>query len=354
MVSLKPTFKTLLLCLLITTSGCSKFGYLIDQGTGQAKILFGGEDNEDVLKDPKVGEKVKKKIRKIAEYKSYFYKYWDKKATDIYEETYFLKNKAVTYLVIASPHNTIKPKKECFPIMGCFPYIGFFDEKDAIDHAKELEREEWVTYTRPVYAYSTLGYFDDNILSSFFYYNDLDLAELIFHELFHTIFFVKDDIELNENMANYFGKQMSYLYFQRSGDEIKKLKRREKSITEVKKVVVKQVNDLNKLFKEKKPKTKTESKKIFDNFMEKTFSPAVNLACKRFEVKKCMFHSKKWNNASLAAFLTYENKIERFEKLKVKLGLNLKEFFYYIEKKYSEFEEIDDEKTTFDQFLFKN
>lgn len=239
MVSLKPTFKTLLLCLLITTSGCSKFGYLIDQGTGQAKILFGGEDNEDVLKDPKVSEKVKKKIRKIAEYKSYFYKYWDKKATDIYEETYFLKNKAVTYLVIASLHNIIKPKKECFLIMGCFPYIGFFDEKDAIDYVKELEREEWVMYICLVYAYSILGYFDDNILSSFFYYNDLDLAELIFHELFHIIFFVKDDIELNENMANYFGKQMSYLYFQCSGDEIKKLKRREKSISEVKKVVVK-------------------------------------------------------------------------------------------------------------------
>src|SRR5690606_28211743 len=51
------------------------------------------------------------------------------------------------------------------------------------------------------------------ILSSFFYYDDLDLAELIFHELFHTIFFIKDDVDLNENLANYFGKELVRLYF---------------------------------------------------------------------------------------------------------------------------------------------
>tara|TARA_R110002072_G_scaffold64203_1_gene159046 strand:+ start:19550 stop:20530 length:981 start_codon:yes stop_codon:yes gene_type:complete len=326
----------------------------MNQSSGQAKILFGGIDNKEVLEDPKVDPKIKKKIRNIAKHKKYFYEYWKKPATDIYEETYFLKNKAVTYLVIASPFNEIKPKKECFLFMGCFPYLGFFDESDAKEHAQDLVKEDWVTYIRPVYAYSTLGYFDDNILSSFFYYNDIDLAELVFHELFHTIFFVKDDIELNENMANYFGKQMSYEYFEKKDKEIEEAKDLDKRRGQVKKVIVEQVKALNKLYKSNNSLDKSKSEELFENYMQETFLPAVNLACKRFKVNNCNFVSKKWNNASLAAFLTYQNKIENFEKLKVKLGLNLRDFFLYIESKYKEFKKNRPKKKTFDQFLFEN
>ena len=64
-----------------------------------------------------------------------------------------------------------------------------------------------------MHAYSTLGYFNDHILSSFFYYNEHQLAEMIFHELFHTIFFVKNEVDLNENLAQYFAQQLTMEFF---------------------------------------------------------------------------------------------------------------------------------------------
>ena len=50
-------------------------------------------------------------------------------------------------------------------------------------------------------AYSTLGYFDDPVLSTFIRYREAELARLIFHELAHQVVYVKDDTAFNESFA---------------------------------------------------------------------------------------------------------------------------------------------------------
>jgi len=50
-------------------------------------------------------------------------------------------------------------------------------------------------------AYSTLGYFDDPVLSTFIAYREPDLARLVFHELAHQVVYVKDDTAFNESFA---------------------------------------------------------------------------------------------------------------------------------------------------------
>ena len=50
-------------------------------------------------------------------------------------------------------------------------------------------------------AYSTLGYFDDPILSTFVRWPETELARLLFHELAHQIVYVKDDSVFNESFA---------------------------------------------------------------------------------------------------------------------------------------------------------
>src|SRR5690606_2478177 len=131
-----------------------------------------------------------------------FYHYFDAKPTSIYSKTTMLENPAVSYLVIATPHTSLEPHQFKFPFVGSFPYIGFFNKDSAQKFARELEEDEnLVTWVRPVYAYSTLVYFEDRILSSFFHYEDVELAELIFHELVHSCFFIMDEVDLNEHMA---------------------------------------------------------------------------------------------------------------------------------------------------------
>ncbi len=210
--------KTILIISLLLTSSCAKMSYIVNQGIGQASLEWNGRDNEEVLADKSVSKAHKEKIKKIGKYKKFFYEYFDRSPTGIYDETTFLEGPAVTYLVIASKKKEIKALEHEFPIVGTFPYLGFFDRKKALKFQKKLKKDGYETYVRPVYAYSTLDQwlFDDNILSSFFDYQEIELAELIFHELFHTIFFVKSEVSVNENLAQYFSRELVFEYFKYS------------------------------------------------------------------------------------------------------------------------------------------
>ncbi len=311
-----------------------------------------GRKNQLVLEDKLVAERIKNKIRFIETYKAYFYNYWKRTPTQIYSETTILDRDAVTYLVIASAFNEIKPKKECFPFMGCFPYLGFFSEKDAAEHANILQAQNWVTYVRPVYAYSTLGYFEDNILSSFFKYNDEDLAEMIFHELFHTIFFIKGEVDFNEALATYFSKEMVLDYFK---VDVKSREVRFEKAQKLKKLnekIVELTKRLNKSYKKKSFEKKEAASVFFDSFMKGQFYPELESKCRELEVSYCYPLKRKWNNASLAAFLTYEKKNISFEKLRNTLSLNLIDFYKYIENEYEKYQKQKG-KVSFSDQLFK-
>lgn len=330
-------FPLSILLLLLLTS-CAKVNYLYHQSFGQMKVFTKSKSNKKLLESVRTPEEIKDKIRYIEELKSYFYKYWNEKTTPTYSRTTVLDQKAVTYLVITSPFKEIKADKECFPFMGCFPYLGFFNLNHAKEYAKEKEELGKYSYIRPVYAYSTLGYFDDPILSSFFIYDEFDLAELIFHELFHTIFFIKNQVELNENLANYFGKEMAIEYFKLKGKNHHVGIEKEEKSKELRKLIVVLTNKYKKLLKQKAPQSRADSDKLLDNFLKTEFFPRVESKCESLKVKKCFALKRKWNNASLAAYLTYENKADRIGKKRVANGQTLKEFFAYIRKTTENFE----------------
>lgn len=321
-------------------SSCAKVGYLWDQGWGQMNLLRKGRPNSEVLADKSISEEARKKIKLIETYKSYFYDYWKMKPTGIYSETTFLEGEAVTYLVIASPYNLIKAKDHCFPFMGCFPYLGFFSEKKAEDYAAGLResKDSWQTYVRPVYAYSTLGYFEDRILSSFFHYSDEELADLIFHELFHTLFFIKDEVDLNEALASYFARQMALEYFSVTDKEkeVRSAKKHRQDL--INRYFVSLVNKLNEKYKEKSFKEPNQAITFRDAYFKNDLIPKMEEICREQGVKNCYWAKKPWNNASLAAFLTYEDRGDEIEKHHKKLGVSLKDFFSSLKNSYAKYE----------------
>ena len=317
---------------------CGNVSYLIQQGIGQLNLQRSGRPNEKVLKDPNVPQAAKEKIQKIQKYKRFFYNYFDRKPEKIYEKTVFLKTKAVTHLVVSSKYDEIKPIKHCFLIKGCFPYLGFFKEKKAIQCQQKLEKKGNYTFRRPVYAYSTLGHFTDHILSSFFHYDEKKLAELIFHELFHTIFFVKDEVDLNENLAQYFGLQLAIEFFKdKSKDWIEDKKRSQAK----QKVMRRKIVELTRLYrlqlKDDPPSSREESDRRLSTFMKNTFVPAIRSICQKQKRPTCYVAEKKWNNASLSAYLTYEDKLEIIENHHRSQGSSLRDYFKYIEEKYKSY-----------------
>lgn len=349
--------RCVLLVALALSSSCAQVGYLYEQGIGQFSLLARAEDNKKILEAQELNQDQKTKIKNIESLKTYFYQYWQKTESKIYSKTTMLNQEAVSYLVITSPYNEIKATETCFAVMGCFPYLGFFSEKSAYSFAEKKEKENLVTWVRPVYAYSTLGYFTDTILSSFFYYDEYELAELIFHELFHTIFFVKNQVDLNENLATYFSENMLQEYFESIGKA--DYYRSEQGRYSQRKILM---NDLMDLITRLEARYKEASldftskegaQKILDEFMEDTFRPTIANRCNELNIaiEDCDMLKKPWNNAKFSAYLTYEKNARDFAILQKKLGLTLKDYYTWIVARYDEFRRQSKEEN-FENFLF--
>lgn len=107
----------------------------------------------------------------------------------------------VVWNVFATPELSLKPRESCFPIAGCVAYRGYFAEEAAREEAARFKADGDDVYVGGVPAYSTLGYFDDPVLSTYIRYRETELARLIFHELAHQIVYVKDDTSFNESFA---------------------------------------------------------------------------------------------------------------------------------------------------------
>jgi predicted aminopeptidase len=112
-----------------------------------------------------------------------------------------LARRYVLWNVFATPELSLEPRQWCFPIAGCVSYRGYFDENAARAEASALAATRDDVYVGGVPAYSTLGYFNDPMLSTVIRYPDTEVARLIFHELAHQVAYAKDDTVFNESFA---------------------------------------------------------------------------------------------------------------------------------------------------------
>jgi predicted aminopeptidase len=321
---------------------CSKISYLVKQGHGQLKLQWGGDQNAKLLKSPHISPEIKNKIILIEKYKDFFYNYFEKKKTGIYSKTNFLGRDAVSYLLIASPAHEIKPKEFTFPFVGAFPYIGFFQESDAKEWGRELERDGHEVYIRPVKAYSTLGHLEDHILSTFFDYDELSLAELIFHELFHTIFFLSGDVDFNENLAHYFARELLKEYFAHDIAQVQKyydLRSRQEKLDNL---VVDYALQLNELYLAAANSESSDYLQIRKHFLANTFNPAIQKNCTDLKLDPCYPLKESWNNAQFAAWMSYHQYQENIEEMYLKLkAKNLKHFYALLIEKHKIYEKIN-------------
>ena len=108
--------------------------------------------------------------------------------------------------VVAAEELALAAVPRCYPLVGCVIYRGFFAKRAAEREAARLAVEHDV-HLYPVVAYSTLGWFDDPLLSSFIHLAEADLAELLFHELAHGVIYLRDDSTFNESFASFVGAE---------------------------------------------------------------------------------------------------------------------------------------------------
>ena len=206
-----------------------------------------------------------------------------------------------------------------------------------------MENENFVTYMRPVYAYTTLNRlpFYDNILSSFFYYKDQRLAELIFHELIHTIFFVKNEVEFNESFAEYLARHLTYEYFSYSPKEKKSWEDKFNKDVRIMQLIASQTQKLNQYYSARQKDESPQS--ILEDFLAKEFFPGFKSLCNKLKIEKCWPLEQNWNNAKFAAFMTYSQEQDLIAKIHKKNNLSLKQLLSHTEKRYHEYKKSNRE-----------
>ena len=181
--------------------GCAQLGYYMQAAHGQFTLLADAKPIEDWLADPTVGDKLKVKLAKVKEIRRFAARELGLPDNNSYKTYTDLKRPFVLWNVVATPELSLRPRQWCFPVAGCVNYRGYYSKNEAQDYATELRQEHYDVQVSGVPAYSTLGWFNDPVLSSFINYSDGELARLIFHELAHQVVYAQGDSQFNESFA---------------------------------------------------------------------------------------------------------------------------------------------------------
>ena len=186
--------------------------YGIQQGLGQLEMVRNAVPIDDLLKDPEYPDSLKQKLLIINGIKRFAIDSLGLKNSPNYNAVYDLKGRATAYVVQAAEKYRVKKYVWKFPIVGRLPYKGFFDENDAKKEAESLKKQGLDVRIVNPGGWSTMGWFKDPILSNMLRKDEANLAELIIHELTHSTIFVKNNSELNENIADYVGENGAKFY----------------------------------------------------------------------------------------------------------------------------------------------
>ena len=186
--------------LALALAGCGMADYYWQGATGQLDLVARAKplaEAIDATDDARLKERLER-ARAIRAFASAGLALPDNASYTRYAD---LGRPFAVWNVFASPELSLSAHEWCFPVAGCVNYRGYFREDEARGEASRLAAQGYDVHVGGVPAYSTLGWFDDPLLSSFIRYPDLELARLIFHELAHQVAYAKDDSTFNESFA---------------------------------------------------------------------------------------------------------------------------------------------------------
>ena len=304
-------------------SGCETLSYYAQAVGGQMSLLARARPAVELIADPATPQLLREQLRRAGEIRDYAVRELKLPDNASYRSYADLARPYAVWNVVATAEFSLEPVQSCFPVAGCVSYRGFFAQEDAARHAATLRAAGHDVYVYGVPAYSTLGRFDDPLLSTFIRFADADLARLIFHELAHQVVYVTDDSTFNESFAVAVEKESLRRWVTAKGRETDLSGHA--SAQEKNRIFVSEIEQararLGALYRQRiAPEVMRERKRVVLEALKVTLAGDARLK------------DQAPNNAFLASFSTYTQLVSIFEHLLAEEGGDLEKFYIRIKK----------------------
>ncbi|MEH6583345.1 MAG: aminopeptidase [Halioglobus sp.] len=208
----------LMACLLLTLGACESLQFYSQAAAGQLSLMSNRESIKALIEDPDTSASLREKLELVLELRRFAQDELQLPVEGQYSHYVDLERDAVVWNVFVAPELSLEAKSWCYPIAGCAAYRGYFHEDSAREYAAEFAAQGFDTYVGGVAAYSTLGWLDDPVLSTFIHRQEAQLADLVFHELAHQVLYLPGDTRFNESFATAVAQEGVRRWMESRGD----------------------------------------------------------------------------------------------------------------------------------------
>jgi predicted aminopeptidase len=197
---------TLAIATATLLGGCD-IGYLTRAAYEEGRLLWRRKPISDVLTRPELAADMRAKLETVLAVRKFAADRLGLNVGGAYKTVSQVDSGAIVWIEMAAPRTSLTPYTWWFPIVGAVPYRGYFSHDDANAAAAELEARGFDTHVRAAVAFSSLGFFNDPLLSNLLKLNRIELAGVIIHELFHRTYFLAGNVMFDESAATYVGSR---------------------------------------------------------------------------------------------------------------------------------------------------
>ncbi|MGH7933470.1 MAG: aminopeptidase [Candidatus Binataceae bacterium] len=199
-----------LICAGLT--GCDA-RYIARAAYEESRLLWQRKPISQVLARPDLPAETRAKLKTVLTVRKFAADRLGENVGGAYSTVTPVDAGAIVWVVMAAKRDQLVPYTWWFPIVGSVPYRGYFDKSEAEAEAQRLETQGNDTYVRPAVAFSSLGFFNDPLLSNLLALDRVELAGVIIHELFHRTFFLASDAMFDESAATWVGARGALQFF---------------------------------------------------------------------------------------------------------------------------------------------
>ena len=324
--------------LTLGSTSCASTAYYLQSVNGHIDVLMRKQPISEVIENEDTDEILQEKLEMVLKIRRFASEYLALPDNDSYTEYADLDREFVIWNVFATPELSLEPKQWCFLFVGCLNYRGYYAKESAFRFAQELETQGYDIFVGGVTAYSTLGWFNDPVLNTMLGRDEFYLANVIFHELAHQKFYLKNDTAFNEAFAETVAHTGVQLWLQQHGSDAAKRRFTDKQSdkTLFVNLVLKYREKLESVYNSDRTiEEKITSKKLLLDQLAEEYAALYQAGLSEIgqpEIGEDKGQYSEWfssglNNAKLATVITYQDYVAGFLALFHHVGENHQNFY---------------------------